>query len=202
VARAVECAQQAGLFHTVMVSTDDETIAEVARRAGGEVPFMREASLAQDTVEVTPVVRNVIEWYEQNRGCSFDWVCILQPTSPLRTPEDISASWSLVSDDPEITAVISVSPYHHHPHWAVGVRGGVLQPAFPAQARASRQDLPELYHPDGAVYWWKTAMMMQDENIYNGRPLPYHTPHESALDIDYPEDLIFAEWLVSSGRRS
>jgi CMP-N-acetylneuraminic acid synthetase len=199
VVRAVEVAQECALFETVMVSTDDDTIARLASHAGAEVPFQRDASLAEDTVEVPAVVRHAVEWYEHNRGKLFEWVCVLQPTSPLRAADDLIASAGLLDGSPEVDAVVSVSRYHHHPQWALRIAEGRLLPDSPTTATSSRQDLPPLYHPDGTVLWWRVRALRRSLNVYDGLVVPYRPPRGSALDVDYPDDLALAEWRFGAG---
>ena len=122
VVHAIEIALQSGLFDTVAVSTDDQGIADLALAAGAQVPFIRDPALSKDTVEVPAVARNVVEWYQKNENKAFDWLCLLQPTSPLRTVDDIRDSLKRVEEVPHADAVISISQYHHHPYWALRVR--------------------------------------------------------------------------------
>ncbi len=191
---AVDVARESGLFDAVVVSTDDSTLAELARTAGAEVPFIRDSALSGDTVEVPAVVRNVVEWYQHNRDRQFQWVCVLQPTCPLRTTADLVDSQRLLDEHPRADVVVSVSKYHHHPYWALRIEDDRIVPDRPESATRSRQRLPELCHPDGTVYWWRTAWLMSMENIYDGIVIPYRTPADSMLDIDYPDDLKYAEW--------
>ena len=199
VTRAVEAALESVLFHTVMVSTDDDDIAQFARAAGAEVPFRRDPALTEDIVETPAVVRDAVSWYRANREASFEWVCILQPTCPLRTPRDIVDSRACTSAAGQVDAVVSVSKYHHHPYWALrvevaaGASAGRLVPDKPATVTASRQDLPDLYHPDGTVYWWRVDALLNSDNLYDGVVIPYFTPPDSVLDIDYAQDLARAE---------
>ena len=193
VVHAVEVALQSALFHTVLVSTDDPDIVELAREAGAEVPFLRDQSLTGDTVEVPAVTRHAVQWYRTHRQTGFTWVCILQPPCPLRTVSDIIDSRRLVSENPTADAVVSVSKYHHHPCWALEIKNGQLQPRWPELANASRQHLPDLYHPDGTIYWWRVSALLNSERMYDGRVVPYRTPSESVLDIDFARDLEYAE---------
>lgn len=194
VVHAVEVARRSGLFHTVLVSTDDPEIAEIAREAGADVPFLRDDSLTGDTVEVPAVTRHAVQWYQANRQTAFAWVCILQPPCPLRTVSDIIDSRRLITENPTADAAVSVSKYHHHPCWALEIEDGHLQPRWPEFASASRQHLPGLYHPDGTIYWWRASALLNSLRLYDGLVVPYLTPSESVLDIDFARDLEYAEW--------
>lgn len=199
VVRAIEVAQRSSLFETVMVSTDDQSIAGLARDAGADVPFLRDAELAGDTVEVPAVVRDAVDWYQHEQDRHFDWVCILQPPCPLRTTGDLTDSHRLISQDSRADAVVSVSRYRHYPEWALRIVDGRLIPSDPKSITTSRPYLPESYHPDGLIYWWRVSTLLSSETMYDGVVIPYHTPPESALDIDYPEDLEYAEWRLAKG---
>ncbi len=194
VVHAVGVAKDSGLFDAIVVSTDDSTVAELARGAGADVPFMRDSALSGDTVEVPAVVRNAVEWYQDNRDQHFQWVCVLQPTCPLRTTADLTDSRKLLDGNPNADAVVSVSKYHHHPYWALRIEDDRIVPDRPKSATQSRQHVPALCHPDGTVYWWRIATLMSTENIYDGIVIPYRTPADSVLDIDYPDDLEYAKW--------
>ncbi len=121
VVHAVDVARESGLFDVVVVSTDDSTVAELARGAGADVPFMRDPALSGDTVEVPAVVRNAVEWYQHNRDRHFQWVCVLQPTCPLRTPADLTDSRKLVDTHPHADAVVSVSNYKLLPYCSIRI---------------------------------------------------------------------------------
>ncbi len=201
VVHAVDVARDSGLFDKVVVSTDDATIAELARTAGAEVPFMRDPALATDTVEVPAVVRNTVEWYQHNRDLHFKWVCVLQATCPLRTTADLVDSRKLLDEHPNADAVVSVSKYDHHPYWALRIEEDRIVPDRQKAATESRQQLPELCHPYGTVYWWRVATLMSTENIYDGIVIPYRTPADSVLDIDYADDLEYAAWKLQQRTR-
>ncbi len=201
VVHAVDVARDSGLFDVVVVSTDDSTVADLAREAGAEVPFVRDPALAADTVEVPAVVRNAVEWHQHNRDRHFQWACVLQPTCPLRTTADLVDSRKLLGEHPKADVVVSVSKYHHHPYWALRIEDDRIVPDRPKSATESRQHLPELCYPDGTVYWWRIATLMSTENIYDGIVIPYRTPADSVLDIDYPDDLEYAEWRLQQRTR-
>ena len=197
VVHAIEIALQSGLFDSVTVSTDEQSIADLALAAGAQVPFIRDPALSKDTVEVPAVARNVVEWYQKRENKTFDWLCLLQPTSPLRTVDDLIGSLKRVEEVSDADAVISISKYHHHPYWALRAQGNSIVPDRPEFATASRQRLPDLYHPDGTVYWWRVTALLSSLNIHDGKVTYYRTPASSVLDIDYPVDLEYAKWRLS-----
>ncbi|MCG3139030.1 MAG: N-acylneuraminate cytidylyltransferase [Phycisphaerae bacterium] len=188
------------MFAVILVSTDDPAIAQLAIDSGAVAPFLRGEELTRDTVEVPEVIRHALNWYVQNQHQHFDWVCVLQPTSPLRTAQHLVESRHLLQSDPAADSLISITRYHHHPGWALRIEAGVVIPDNPATASASRQHLPPLFHPDGAIYWQKASRVLAEATTYSGRVIPYYTPPGVGLDVDYPEDLELAEWLMNRSR--
>lgn len=196
VARTVETAISSAVFDIVMVSTDDEQIAQISRDAGASIPFMRDPELAEDRVEVPAVVSNVVQWYYDHKAMVFDWVCILQPTSPMRTTVDIIASRDLLTSCKDADGLMSITKYHYHPYWALQLQDGVITPVHPAHASTSRQDLPDMYHPDGTIIWRRAQHLLDGQGWYEGKILAYLTPGSSRLDIDDPQDLQYARWMI------
>jgi CMP-N-acetylneuraminic acid synthetase len=195
VVRTVNVAITSNMFDAIVVSTDHEDIAAPCRDAGAEVPFLRASALSQDGIEVDAVSQDVMTQLRRS-GREFDWVCTLQPTSPLRTAHDVIDSWNLVEADPRADAVVSVSAYGHHPAWALRIDDTVLTPHDPGQATTSRSHLPEAVHPDGCIYWQRAGDVANNTPLYSGRVLAYRTPPRSAIDVDTPEDLAYARWLI------
>jgi CMP-N-acetylneuraminic acid synthetase len=182
----------------VVVSTDDATIADVSRQAGAEVPFMRPKELAGDTAESIDVVTHALSWLDENQGWRPEWLLLLQPTSPLRTTEDILEALKAASRDRQADSVISVVRLKHHPFYARRIVDGVLQP-FPPDASASRrQELEPVYGNNGAIYLTRTRTIMREANLYGTRCIPYVMPHERSLDIDSEFDLRLASFLLES----
>ena len=153
--------------------------------------------MTRDGVEVDQVVLHALAWYADHQNRKFDWVCILQVTSPLRTVSDVAESYRLLMQNPDADGVVSVSPYHHHPYWAFQIENGFVRPDRPDQVITSRRLLPPLYHPDGVIYWFRAANVLAGRPPYEGRILAYHTPPTSAVDIDEPEDFAYAEFLLN-----
>ncbi len=193
---SIDAARDSGLFDRIIVSTDDEGIAAVARAAGAEVPFIRRSELTVDGVEVDAVIHDAVKWCAASAMVP-EWVCTLQPTSPLRRGEHIRAAWQLLADEPTATGLVAVSPYGHHPLWALRIHEGGLVPLDPDHCMRSRSELPELVHPNGCLYWQKGADILARRGRYGGRILAYVTPHDAAVDVDEPEDLAYAEWLLT-----
>ncbi len=149
----VEAALECGVLDVVMVSTDDPQIGAFAQKLGAEVPFMRHARLTSDAATMADVVLDVIEWYERQRHKTFDKLCMLLPSSPLRTAEDIVAAKRILTRHPEADSVLSVTRCAYPPGWALHVaEDGTVQPTWPEHLRKKRQDLPVWCYENGAVF--------------------------------------------------
>jgi len=188
----LEAVQRAEIFNRIIVSTEDEEIAEIAREAGPFVPFMRPGLLATDTVSCDQVALSVIEILE-NQGEKFDTICIALPTCPFRSSKHVREAHELFDSRPEPN-LMSVTPFEHQPFWAQGVdMNGCLVPHFPEHFRLRRQDLPESYRPNGALHildvtWFK------EKGTYSELPvIGYVMPNECSFDIDTEGDLRAAE---------
>ena len=179
----------------VFVSTDDEQIAEVAQRAGAQVPYLRPAELATDEAPKLPAIGHLVAHLERS-GMSVDTVVDLQPTSPLRRPEDIEAALALL-DDADL--VVSVTEPSHNPYYTLAEADaeGRLQLSKPA-GFARRQDAPAVWGLNGSIYVWRRAALTKAiaEGFWSVRAKPYAMPRRRSVDIDDLEDFELAQWLL------
>jgi len=179
----------------VFVSTDDEQIAEVAQRAGAQVPYLRPAELATDEAPKLPAIEHLVAHLERS-GMSVDTVVDLQPTSPLRRPEDIEAALALL-DDADL--VVSVTEPSHNPYYTLAEADaeGRLQLSKPA-GFARRQDAPAVWGLNGSIYVWRRAALTKAiaEGFWSVRAKPYAMPRRRSVDIDDLEDFELAQWLL------
>jgi len=184
----------------VVLSTDDQEIAEVGRRCGLDVPFLRPPELATDQTPTLPVVRHALQWLEDH-GDHFDAVCLLQPTNPLRESEDIDGCLDLL-ERTDADAVVSVLPVpaEHNPHWVYfEVEGGCLRLSTgESNPIARRQDLPGAFHRDGSVYACRTQVVMEKNSLYGERLVGYLMDLDRSVNIDGPEDWNRAVLALSS----
>ncbi|HWM90773.1 MAG TPA: acylneuraminate cytidylyltransferase family protein [Thermoanaerobaculia bacterium] len=193
-----EAALSARRLSRVVLSTDDGGIAEVGRGCGLEVPFLRPAELAMDDTPTLPVLQHVVAELE-GKGDRFDAVCLLQPTSPFRRPEDIDGCVDLLEKD-GLDAVVSVLPVppEHNPHW-VYFRGadGLLRLATGEdQPIPRRQELPPAFHRDGAVYVTRRDVLMEGNSLYGRRLGGYPADPWWSVNLDTPSDWERAERLL------
>lgn len=199
-AYTIETAQQAGVFDRLVLSTDDPAAADLAQEMGCEVPFMRPAELAEDSTPHLPVMQHTVAWLRDRQHYDADSVMILQPTSPLRRPEDIRAAIDLLERS-GADSVVSVSavPSHYHPLRAlrVGPSGDAVLfvTGEPVRRRLNRrQDFPPASVMNGAIYVFRAHLLFAgDPSLYGDRTVAYPQPEPYGLSIDEPEDWTEAE---------
>jgi len=189
IAYTIEAALQSQLVSRVVVSTEDERIAQAARQAGAEVPFRRDADLATDEATNIVVFADAIERM-QRLGFDGDWAVLLQPTSPLRRAKDIDAAGRLMLQR-DADVVVSVTEAQPHPWLAMkNDAEGWLKPAlFEGQAQPGRQEFPPMYYLNGAIYLVKIKPFLERRSMYSPRTAAYIMPRERSVDIDEPVDL-------------
>jgi CMP-N,N'-diacetyllegionaminic acid synthase len=182
----------------LIVSTDDLEVAALARSAGIEVPFLRPPHLASDTASAFQVAEHALGWLECTEGYRPDFVLWLQPTSPLRTAEDIEGALALAERHPTYSSVMSVCETEHHPFWTFTVdEQGSLQYINEAnRSTTRRQELPRTYRANGAIFLVKRDVLLAHE-IFDPDPTrAYIMPVARSIDIDSPWDLYLADLVL------
>ena len=191
-----EAALAARRLSRVVLTTDDEKIAEVGRACGLEVPFLRPAELAMDDTPTLPVLQHAVTELER-QGDSFDAVCLLQPTSPFRRVGDIDGCIELLEKE-GLDAVVSVLPVppEHNPHWVwFRNRDGLLRLATGEdQPIPRRQELPPAFHRDGSVYVTRRDVLMEGNSLA-GKRLGGFLADSRSVNLDTPADWEQAERL-------
>ncbi len=182
----------------VVLSTDDQTIAEVGRNAGLDVPFMRPVELAQDATPTLPVVQHAMKWCEQ-QGEQYDAVCLLQPTNPLRTPETIDACIdSLEKSEADSVVTVLPVPDEYNPHWVYFKdEGGYLQLSTGESIPIPRrQALPPAFHREGSIYVTRWDVIMEQGSLYGQRVLGYVVDAARSVNLDTNADWECAEKMI------
>jgi CMP-N,N'-diacetyllegionaminic acid synthase len=195
-----ESALSARRLSRVILTTDDEEIAEVGRRCGLDVPFMRPVELAADDTPTLPVVQHAIGWMEAH-GVYVDAICQLQPTNPLRRPEDIDACIeSLERSGADAVMTILPIPAEYNPHWAYfrGENGELHLCTGEATPIPQRQKLPPSFHREGSVYVTRRDVVMKENSLYGKRVIGHLVDGDQTVNIDGPEDWERAEAILSS----
>jgi N-acylneuraminate cytidylyltransferase len=200
---SIEAANDTPLDRLIL-STDDKKIADAARALGCEVPFMRPAELARDETPHLPVIQHATKWLLEHEHYSADIVLTLQPTSPLRSAADIAAALRMLelSGADSVVSVTAVSA-HAHPMRMLHVDGGGFATLFvngqPVRRRINRrQDLPQAWVMNGAVYACRTEVLFAEEpSLYGDRVVAYPMPAERSISIDDLEDWAAAERAIA-----
>jgi CMP-N,N'-diacetyllegionaminic acid synthase len=201
----IECARASGVFDRLILSTDDEAAAAIARELGCDVPFMRPAALCTDDTPHLPVMQHAVAWLRDEQHYQPDMVMILMPTSPLRQPKHIVEAVALAIES-EADSVVSVDevPAHFNPArmltvddkgWAHLYEGG--QPVKRRPVR--RQGMPRAWVFNGAIYLFRTPLLFDaiEPSLYGDRVAAYEMPAPYGHNIDDPEDWAEAERLLA-----
>ena len=199
-AYTIEAAGACSALDRVILSTEDAAIADLGRSLGCEVPFMRPAELSQDDTPHLPVIQHAAAWMRDHARYVPDAVMVLQPTSPLRTAADISAAVALLESS-GADSVLSVSevPGHSHPSRTLRLDAAGNAVLFatgePVRKRINRrQDLPEAWVMNGAIYAVRSNVLMSaDPSLYGDRVVAYRMPAERAISIYDMDDWAAAE---------
>jgi CMP-N-acetylneuraminic acid synthetase len=194
IAYSIEMALKSRHINRVIVSTEDQEIAEISKKYGAEV-IIRPKELARDDSPTIDVVFHILDFLEKE-GYKPDVVVLLQPTSPLRNAEDIDNAVKLFLSN-NCDSVVSVCEVEHSPFWSFKIENGYLKPIFEENyIKMRRQDLPNVYVPNGALYVSTPATLRKYKSFYCPKTIPYVMPLERSIDIDNEIDLMLAELIL------
>lgn len=192
---SVEAAISSSIFDEVMVSTDSEHYAEVAKACGASVPFLRSAENSEDKASSWNVVIEVLNYYKQI-GQTFDTFCLLQPTSPLRKAKDIIAAYKLFNEK-QAKAVVSVCEVDHSPLWCNVLNEDCsLENFLPERSRGQRQNFKQYYRINGALYIANVKQFLENNDLYEKNCYAYIMDKKRSVDIDTIDDFEYAEYLL------
>lgn len=184
----------------IIVSTDDPKIAEIALDYGAEIPFLRPKELAKDETPMWPVIRHALQTLMTEERAQFDYLLLLDPTSPGRIPEDITHALKRLEGKPSAEGIIGVSKPNFNPIWhCVVEKGGWMTNLMPDGSKFHRrQDVPTVYRINASLYIWKTEFIMRCEQSWReeGQHLLYEIPESRAIHIDDLREFEVAELLV------
>lgn len=195
IAYTIAAAHASALFARVVVSTDDQEIAEISRQNGAEIPFLRQASLSDDFTPVSEVTADALARLDPD-GQTFDSVAQLMPNCPLRTADDIRESYAQFGKA-ETSSQISIVRYGwQNPWWAMRRNEGhTLDPLFKEQLSARSQDLPELFCPTGAIWWARAETLRRTKTFHLADRTGWEISWQHGIDIDTLEDFALTEVL-------
>ena len=194
-------AKKSKYLNRVIVSTDDEEIAEISRQFNGEVPCLRPKELAKDTSPTIDSIRHIINYLKEKENYLPDYICLLQCTSPLRTYEDIDGAIEKLSYT-EFDGIISVCEVEVNPYWTNVFEKDKLK-YFIEEGKniTRRQDLPKVYRYNGAIYIIKTDVFIKERTFETDNITGYVMATEKSIDIDTITDFKIAEILMKERER-
>lgn len=192
IAYSIEAARQSNCFDRIIVSTDDDEIAAVAREWGAEIPFGRPAELANDLAGTIPVIKHAIEWFNEN-DISPELVCCIYATAPFVTSKDLQRGLDvLLSSGSEYA--FSLTSYPFPIQRAVKLTSsGRLEMFQPEHFNTRSQDLEDAYHDAGQFYWGLSSAFLRELPLFSEVAAPVFLPRHRVQDIDTSEDWHRAE---------
>lgn len=196
IAWTIDEAKKSKYIDKIVVSTENKEIAIISKKLGAEIPFIRPAELATDSAKGIDVAIHTMEWFEKNNE-KFDYLILLQPTSPLRIVEDIDVALEFLFQN-NYKSVASVCLTDHHPWWSNTLPDDLNMKNFIRNEikNISRQELPLFYRINGAVYAARWDYIKRIKGFIGDETYAYIMPVERSIDIDTEIDFITAETIV------
>jgi CMP-N-acetylneuraminic acid synthetase len=201
IAHTIEQAKQSNYIDHVIVSTEDEAIAQISLEYGAEVPFIRPMELAGDSSSTVDVLLHAINWFENKDQYLFDILVLLHVTTPLRSVEDIDKSIVLLVEE-KADNVFSVAESHRNPYFNMveedsdGFVRLVKEGCF-----STRQSAPKVYDMNSSIYVWWKELLKQKKKIFLDKTKIYIMPKERSIDIDDNLDFKIAEIMMSERKK-
>lgn len=199
IAYSIEAARGSGLFDEVMVSTDDEEIAEIAKQFGASVPFLRGTAASGDYATTTDVLLEVLEMYRE-RGSTFSMLSYIYPTAPFVTAEKLRQAYQMLQDS-GADALLPVVPYSYPPLRGLTIQEDRVQMKWPENTFVRSQDLEPIYHDSGQFCFLRTEALLRERNILCSNMVPMVLSDLEVQDIDNETDWELAELKYALLRR-
>lgn len=200
IAYAIETALQSGVFDSVIVSTDDQEIATIAKQYGAEVPFMRPDYLADDHTGTTDVIEHVIEQWKK-MGNEIDLVCCIYPTAPFLQKEYLIEAIDALKNQKNKTSAFTVCKFNYpiQRSFTIESPNNDVTPIDASALPKRSQDLPSVYH-DAGQFYLATAenFLNKNFNVFSNSSIPIILPHYLVQDIDEPDDWVRAEYMYQA----
>ena len=188
---SIEAAISSGIFEEVMVSTDDEEIAEISKKAGAKVPFMRSKETSNDYATTDDVLLEVLAAYEK-MGRTFEYMACIYPTAPFVTAEKLKNALQVLIKN-EASGVMPVVSFSFPPQRGMIVKDGKLQYCYPENAMKRSQDLETMFHDCGQFYFYQTQKYQACKGDLPDGYVPVIMPETQVQDIDNLSDWELAE---------
>lgn len=188
---SIEAALSSGLFDSVMVSTDDEEIAQIAKEYGAQVPFYRSERTSNDYAATADVVSEVLDEYAKC-GIYYETACVIYPTAPFLTVDALKEAMGILLGG-DADGVMPVVKFSFPPQRSVVMRNGFLVPSDPESMKMRSQDLEPQYHDCGQFYCIRVASFLKQRTMVMTHTMPYLQDELTVQDIDTEEDWKIAE---------
>ncbi len=193
----IEQALKVNIFDKIIVSTESMIIKKISEEWGANVPFLRSPSLSTDHAKTVDVVLEVLDTLLSKFGEKYDVVCLLQPTSPLRTLRDILNCVDLFNKKSPDSVVSLTRISEPHPHKMKTIVEGYVRPYQKGKDSSTpRQLLPEVYELNGAIYLTKTSVLKNERSFFGSNCIPYIMPKVRSVNINHPLDLKMASIIL------
>lgn len=200
----IETAIEWGRADKIIVSTDSKKIARISREFGADVPFMRPSELASDFAAKLPVIKHAVDYLEKIENESFDLIVDLDPTSPLRTVDDVENAYNIMVREKPIN-LFSVTAARKNPYFnmvELDEQGHAYLSKTPKAPLYRMQDSPLVYEMNASIYmYWKQYLNNMDTPIYKNSII-YEMPYDRSIDIDSEFDFKMVEWLMRNKSKS
>ena len=200
IAYTIEQAKQSRYIDRVIVSTEDEAIAQISLKYGAEVPFMRPKELAEDSVATVDVLLHAIHWLEDKQYL-FDILVLLHTTTPMRSVEDIDHSIANLVEE-KADNIFSVTEAHRNPYFNMVEINKNGYAALAKQGNfTTRQAAPLIYDMNSSIYVWWKDILKEKKRIFSDKTIIYVMPKERSIDIDDHIDFKIAEMMMSERKK-
>lgn len=200
ISHSIEVAKKSKLIERVFVTTDDEEIANVAKKYGAEVPFIRPAELAQDDTPPGPVLDHVLKFLSDEEGIKPEIIVWLEPPCPFRTAKEVDEAIHILQGDPEADSLRAVCEPFQNPYKSWTLEGKYLEPLMEQKGNAfhsgPRQNTKTVYWQNGTIFLIKRSTLLNKGNMFGDKILPFIMPDSRFIDIDTKEDLALAEFYL------
>jgi len=198
---SIEAALKSKYIKRVVVSSDSDEILEIANSYNVE-SIERPEHLAQDDSTTVDVVKHVLNVFNESNDYFPENLVLLQPTSPLRDSGDIDDAIKMFLEDESVDSLISMSKFNHNPLWTFKIEDNLLSPAFNEEfLNKRRQELPDLFLPNGAIYIIKTKQLIEKNSFYIEKTKPFLMSEEKSLDVDTELDLKLVKCLINGNKQ-
>ena len=197
IAYSIDAALKTGLFDKIIVSTDDEEIADISRSFGADVPFVRPDDISDDHATTLDVIVHALDWLQTEQG-DIDLACCLYATAPFVQADSIVDGFNQLRQDLTADFAFSVTSFAFPIQRAIRMDGERVSMFWPENETVRSQDLVEAYHDAGQFYWGRPQAFLDRCSVFSDRSIPVRIARHLVQDIDTPEDWTRAELMYAA----